>query len=607
MPIQRATFDGCAWTFVGEAADWLASVPARAWADPRGNGWELVKHNARREVWRAVIGGRPCYLKYHFYGPWREVLTRWFRPSSCAAEWAGGLFALRNGISAVRPVAYTRGLQRARTPGTGRAGRCALLVTEAVEPAQPLNEFWLQLQSDENVARRRCDTRQLIETLAELIARAHQAGFEHLDMHAANILVQTVAPRRYQAVFVDLQSARLGVPLSDRAVVRNLAQLNQWFRRHSTTMDRLRFLRAYLRWRNEFEDRFEYSRPLGLSFDQLVAALATAAQRHASHLGRQRDRRALRGGRYFTRVRLPGGWRGLAMRCCKHPQAESRASQLTFERRWWETQLAALVSRWCSCAADPSGDAAAPAALCKESHSARVGRAVLECGPDRIPVIVKRPRARNWRRRLAQLCSPSRSRRAWRTGYALLNRDVPTARPLAVLERRWGPFVRDSLLITEAIPGASDLESFLRAEHVRRTAREWWHLKRELMQRLVNHLRRLEERGFVHRDCKAGNILVVPYPELRLLWIDLDGIRATDRVSNRARLRALARLEVSLRDVPGLTRTDRVRFVRAYWARFGAAEDAWRQMWPALFRAAARQQRATDRHRAWKLAHYGRP
>jgi len=607
VPIQRATFDGCAWTFVGEAGKWLASVPARAWADPRGSGWELVKHNARREVWRAVIGGRPCYLKYHFYGPWREALTRWFRPSSCAAEWAGGLFALRNGISAVRPVAYTRGLQRARTPGTGRAGRCALLVTEAVEPAQPLNEFWLQLQSDENVVRRRCDTRQLIETLAELIARAHQAGFEHLDMHAANILVQTVAPRRYQAVFVDLQSARLGVPLSDRAVVRNLAQLNQWFRRHSTTMDRLRFLRAYLRWRNEFEDRFEYSRPLGLSFDQLVAALATAAQRHASHLGRQRDRRALRGGRYFTRVRLPGGWRGLAMRCCKHPQAESRASQLTFERRWWETQLAALVSRWCSPTADPPGEAAAPAALCKESHSAVVGRAVLECGPDRIPVIVKRPRARNWRRRLAQLWPPSRCLRAWRTGYALLNRDVPTARPLAVLERRWGPFVRDSLLITEAIPGASDLESFLRAEHVRRTAREWWHLKRELIQRLVNHLRRLEERGFVHRDCKAGNILVVPYPELRLLWIDLDGIRTSRRVSDHARLRALARLEVSLRDVGGLTRTDRVRFLRAYWARFGAAEDTWRRMWPALSRAAARQQRATDRHRAWKLAHYGRP
>lgn len=586
---RTGDFHGIAWTYSPGVQELLTAVPAGAWAEPLAQGWQRVKQNARREVWRAVLQATPYYVKYYFNDSWQQRVRSLLREPACRAEWEGGVFARRAGLAAVRPVAYAERLAR-----DGRA--CAVLVSAGIEPAQPLNDFWLQLQSDDDVRRRRRDVAQLCELLAEMIARAHQAGFEHLDMHAANILVQPVGPRTYRTVFVDLQSARRDVPLSDGAVVRNLAQLNQWFRRNSSVADRLRFLRAYLRWRNEYETAFEHGRALGLGFAGLVAALDAAARRHAWRLGAQRDRRSARTGRYFTRLRLPGGWRGVAVTACKHASDESRASQLVFAPRWW-SQCLQQPLRWFS---------AANSTACKNSHSAQVCRAVLPHEGEALAVIIKRPRARNAWRWFAQLWPPSRGRRGWAIGHALLHRDIATARPLAMLERRWGPLVRDSLLITEALPGAVDLESHLRAEYGRRTPAEWRQLKNTLAELLAWHVRVFHERGFEHRDCKASNILVVPHDAPKLLWIDLDGVRrALWRVRPR-RQRALARLYVSLGGLPGVTRTDCVRFLKTYYGGYGTAADAWRAEWPALAAASARKQQAKAARRAWKRAHYGR-
>ncbi len=587
---QRSTFFDQEWTYRAGFEQLLSRVPSAAWEDPRSQGWQLVKRNASREVWRAALAGRTYYIKYYCGEGLTARLRSWLRRSPCESEWQGGLFALRAGIPAVSPAACARQLRRA-----GRA--CDILVTEAVEPAYPLNEFWQQVVGDDSAARRRRDTHHLAELLAELIARAHQSGFEHLDMHAANILVQPVAAGRYRALFVDLHSARLGVPISDRAVVRNLAQLNQWFRRYGSLADRLRFLRAYLRWRDEYEHAFPHGRALGLTFAGLVQALAHAARGHAERLGAQRDRRTQRDGRYFSRLRLADGWRAVVLLRTKHASAESRASRAVLERAWWRAQLANPL-RWFQ--DDQATD-------CKDSHSAIVRRALLPHPDGNLPVIIKRPRARDWRRRLSQSLGRSRSLRGWRMGHALLHRHVPAARPLAALERRIGPWVLDSVLITEAIPGGIDLESYLRQAGDTTTGPAWWRLKRELSAKVAAHLRGLEERGFAHRDCKASNILVVPHTGHRLLWIDMDGLRRAPRGPGwHARARALVALHVSLQTLPGLTRTDWLRFLMAYSARFGADPNAWRGLWRQLSPPIEDKLRAKAARRDWKLKRYGR-
>lgn len=587
--VRRRTLDGVAWTYRRESERLFESVKAHAWARPDQQDWTLVKRNGRREVWRAELFGRTYYVKYYREHTWAVILKNLVRSPVCETEWNGGLFALRAGIPAAVPAGYAARLQR--------GGRMwAVLVTEAVQHAFPLNEFWLQVQKDPDLAGKRRDAEHLIEQLAEMLARAHQAGFEHLDMHAANILVQPTAPRVYRTVFIDLQTARLDRPVTDHAVVRNLAQLNQWFRKNSSVGDRLRFLRAYLRWRNEFEGELEHARPLGLDYRELVAALSSAALRHADRLGSQRDRRSTRNGSYFSRLSLPNGWRGVALLRCKHDSAPSRASRMAFSREWWVARIGDPL-RWFG--AD-QGEA------CKLSHSGTVRRALLEHETTPLPVILKRPLARSWRRRIAQLFSVSRSMRGWKVGHALLNRDVPTARPLAVLERKLGPLTLDSVLISEAVVGAIDLESHLRTATGRMRGREWLRHKLDLTQLVVQHIRRLHERGFAHRDCKASNVLLISQPEPQLMWIDMDGIRRVREVSTSQIERALVRLHVSLLDVPGLTRTDRVRFLKLFYARFGASPDEWRRVYLALAADAARKADAKARRRSWKLAHYGR-
>ncbi len=582
--------DGLRWIIRSGFEHGLATVPASAWADPAGQGWSFVKKNGRREVWRAEIDQQVYFLKYYFRGGLVDTLRALVGHSSCRAEWDGGRFALRHDIPAVEPVAYTRALRR-----DGRA--CELLVTASVEPCYPLNHFWRLLQSDDDRARRSADTAHLIDRLAELIARAHQAGFEHTDMHAENILVQPIAPRTYRCVFVDLHSSRRDVRVCDRAVVRNLAQLNQWFRRNGSVSLRLRFLRAYLRWRGEFEHEFTNARPLGLGFEQLVDALKRAADTHAQQLWAQRDRRIFRTGRYFGRVRLANGWRGQVYCRSKHEQSFSPLSARRLERDWWRPALATLLGRL----------AAGQLNLCKDSHSAIVARETLAHSEGDVTVIVKKPIPRNLRRRLAMWLSQSRSRRGWRTGNALLHRNVATARPLALLERRVGPFARESVLLTEVVPEAVDLEAHLRAEYPRQANHEWAGYKRTLVERLTTQLRELEPRHFRHRDCKAGNILVVEQPTLQLLWIDMDGLQHLRRPPSANEVRAaFVRLHVSLLDIPGLTRTDRVRFLKRYFARFGMPVDRWRNEWRRATPMVIEKCNRLERRRAWKQARYGR-
>ncbi|RMF81953.1 MAG: hypothetical protein D6744_06560, partial [Planctomycetota bacterium] len=261
------------------------------------------------------------------------------------------------------------------------------------------------------------------------------------------------------------------------------------------------------------------------------------------------------------------------------------------DRDWWRSALG-----------DPAALLKQP--TCKDSHSAAVAIAALEAGRARLEVVVKRPLARNAQRRIRQLFPPSRARRGWRIGHALLNRNIPAAMPLALLERRAGPFVLDQMLVTELIPDALDLPRHFQRERADRSRRSWSRHKRALAEAIGRFVRTLHDRGFVHRDCKAENILVAPGP--RLYWIDFDGIRLRRRVGRADRLAAMARLHVSLLDSPYVSITDRARCLRAYYRGFGRDPRAWRDAWRRLAPLVARKVRQREARRAWKRAHYGR-
>lgn len=556
-------------------------------AAPEKHGWKLVKRNPLRDVWCFVLAGESYFAKCFRRG-WRDTLRRQFGAAPWLAEWRGGLYAAATRIAAPEMIALAESI---RVGGQ----RCALLISRDLGACVPLNSFWRALVADPDVARGRADARQVMSALADMLARAHQGGFEHRDLHPENIVVQTVGVRCYQTAFVDLQCVRHGVSVSDAAVVRNLALLNQWFRRHARITDRLRFLRFYMRQRLEYEAAFPQGRRLGLRFEELVAALVQEADRHAEQLWAGRDRRCLRANKYFAKLRQ-GSWRGMAFLESKERMDDLSGSATRLTREWWQT-----------CLREPLKLLGGSGAQCKDSHSALVARVQLHT-PDGgvLPAIVKRPRARNWRRALRQWFGPSRSARAWRTAYALLHRDLAAARPLAYVERRLGPLVRDSLVLVEAIPDADDLETCLKSRVGQLTPRAAWTTKLELVRLLARHLRLFHERRFMHRDCKASNMLVSWRPRLRLVWIDMDGIRHPPRVALTDELQALARLYVSVREISAVTRTDCFRFLRLYFGRYGSDRNAPRAAWQAIARLAATKVAALTARRQWKQAHYGR-
>lgn len=558
------------------------------WFHPGGApGAVLVKKNCHREVWRVALGDRVYFVKLYHPNDLVRRLKLLVRGPTALQEWHVGRYAAEHGINSVVPVAVA-------VRGFRGAGGPSLLITEAAQPVERLSDYWLRIRAS------RHHVGLLTDSLAMLIARAHQCGFQHGDMHPGNILVRQVG-RRGEALFVDLHNVRIGRSVGLSQVIANLAQLNQWFRRHASLTQRRRFLDRYLAYRDRFAQASPHARNHLIEPKPLVAQLTARAERHARRLWAKRDRRTRRSGRYFARIRPAPGWRGYALLGSKHPSPTSCAAKLAFTPAQWNRWLADPLA-W----VDPTRHE-----LLKDSHTATICKATLPVGSNPPPVIAKRPLARTFGKRLLKLFTASRSMRAWRTAYMLLNRDLPVAQPLAVVERRTLGCIRiDSVGLTDFVPEALDLETFLTRSVAPLAAEAQRRLKDSLIEAVVKLLRVFGERGFVHRDLKAPNLLVAwapPYDaEPSLTFIDMEGIRHVRRPTDTQRWRAVARLCTSLVYSPAVTRTDRLRFLKRYLTAPGRSPANWKAHWRTIERDVAEKTEAKEARRVWKLRHYGR-
>jgi len=79
------------------------------------------------------------------------------------------------------------------------------------------------------------------------MARMHDAGIIHNDLHPGNLLLGIDADDWPQFFLIDLHAVRLRRPLDVRASRDNLVMFNRWFTLRVGRADRLRFLHAYCR------------------------------------------------------------------------------------------------------------------------------------------------------------------------------------------------------------------------------------------------------------------------------------------------------------------------------------------------------------------------
>jgi len=215
----------------------------------------------------------------------------------------------------------------------------------------------------------------------------------------------------------------------------------------------------------------------------------------------------------------------------------------------------------------------------KLSFGSLVVEAELETATGPIRVAVKRLRSKtNWKAVLGWF-RRGRASQAWYRGHALLARGIPTARPLVVYESR-GWFGARGYLVTEWLTDAHDVHAYA-WDLARRPAGERRLRVRQAAETLGRLIRNLHDQGFTHRDLKANNLLLRETPEgLAGFLIDLDGLRQGRVPQQAICAKNLARLALSAEMHPWISRTDRLRCLRAYVGRREWQQGAdWKTWW----------------------------
>lgn len=154
-------------------------------------------------------------------------------------------------------------------------------------------------------------------------------------------------------------------------------------------------------------------------------------------------------------------------------------------------------------------------------------------------------------------------------------RGIPAVRPVACGARRCLHFVRASMLVTEAVPEACNLTSY--ACDLQDGRRRLPPAQRQAAaRRLGFEVAALHDSGFAHGQLYWRNLLVRPHPVegLDFFFLDPRPLRAKQYTYRGARVTRdeLGQLLVSA--LQFTTRTDRVRFLRAYVGEKRLSPDA---------------------------------
>jgi len=523
--------------------------------------WTQVKQNASRTVWRGTIGGTDIYIK-HFHGKsFFHRLARLLGVSQAAREMHFAKYLSSVGVETPKPLAAS----------TSNPEWFAAIAVEEVMPG----DQWHDIQRDSGLEGQKAIGKATIE-LAELIARMHAAGVIHRDLHRGNILVARSkdAPR---LVLTDLHRLKQSRGLSRLAKTANLAQLLHDLRDTTTRTQRLRFLKHYL--------ACAKARGTLRGWEYLIDQMA---RRHTRKHHAHRDRRISGRNRYFSNVSPADHWKGRVVLASKHHPPGSAAAGWVFTPQQWTDVLSRGPGLL-------EGDGIE---VVKDSPSGRVVRRKLSVGDAELDVYVKRPRRKQTWKIILDCLRASRPLRAFDLGHRMMTRGVDTAMPLAAIERRVGPFLVDSILITETVP-ASHLNQFLHARlsHVAdpqladMSEAEQESVARSVLSSLGQMVRRLHDNNLVHRDLKSGNILVHWTPEdgPSVVLIDLDGLKHVSRISMRQRFQGLMRLNVSLLACTSVSHAGRLRMLLGYLRRPGAGRIAFKPYWRVLQQWSARK------------------
>ncbi len=553
------------WSPFGEIGWWVRT--GSGWRDvllgPDGlrlNEWceagrvVAVKSGPHRIVYRVELPKGVIYIKHFLVPNLRATLRQWVRRGKGRNEGRRSEQLAALGVPTIWPIAL--GEQRKRKFLFEN-----YLVTPEIVDATPLDEFAMQQLPPWPEPRRSHVRQKLAAALGIMTARLHDAGFLHEDFHPGNILVRFPSEDEPELVMIDLDALRRRKRINWKVACQNLALLDHFFWLRSSRTDRYRFLKNYL------ENRSGTSPGIR----RLARRIEDSTRIWAERLWRRWGRRCRSTNKYFEVIAGKECW--------------SVAS-----RDLDPGEVPPLI-------VDPDAPFRSPGAtILKDSRTTTVAETTMIVRGRPTAVIYKRFNRKKWLDPLLNLFRPSRAWRSWQAGQDLASRGIPTPQNLAFLARR-RPFRSDPLfwflphetyLMTVKEEPAIDLSTYVSKVLPSLPA----DVRRARIRRLTTSLSRLvrslHERSLSHRDLKAANILIRTDSigqEDRLSLIDLVGVRQRHPIPRRRRAQNLARLAISLGDVPGRTRTDALHFLRLYLPWGLSPLNDWKRFWRSIERA----------------------
>lgn len=140
---------------------------------------------------------------------------------------------------------------------------------------------------------------------------------------------------------------------------------------------------------------------------------------------------------------------------------------------------------------------------------------------------IKRYHYPRWRQRIRGMFRgtfflASRARNEFRILRLMRRLGIQAVRPIAYGERRVGHFVRSCFLITEAVPDAMPLSTFIKKFSDRRETPHAVRARRAILNALARQVRHMHEAGFIHRDLFWRNVLIrcLPDDQFEFYFID---------------------------------------------------------------------------------------
>ncbi len=461
----------------------------------------LVKDRGYRQIWRFEHGGKPYFLK--FYPRQFGALKRLVRGNPAMREFLRLQWLQKANIPSPRAVAMLSGFRIGDRLGDA-------VIMDAIEPGVPLDRYLNDAQLD---GQRVHDHRELSRQVRELVANLGRAKLGHDDLHLGNLLLKDG-----KLHLLDAYAVRAGgLKLSD------VMLLGHSVNRYASVAD---LQRGWTALGNESP----LPRRNPVSFK----------------LWRKFIKQTRGDNAYFGTFRDGDDWNGIFFKHSKFPRRWAPVSRLDItEDQWRETWR----DVWTRIDADQM-------TILKRSASGDVLDGEIALGGRPVNVIIKRPRPKYWHRYLTQIGRGARPRRAWRKAWRIIARDIPTAWPLLLMERRKFGYVTDTLIVYERVAGTllTKLDLDALDERTRDT----------LFRRLGRTLRRLEGGGLAQFDAKSSNWMIVDDPRLGPVpvVIDVDGVGRSWASTDSAA--AIQRLLRSMRDHAQYTRADSLALCQGY-------------------------------------------